>query len=977
MKPTKVFLLIGLLFLSLSVKANNGLRSPDGIWAREQNQPMNTTLSKSPSTHPSNRFLENTLFSANIDLLKQSLSQAPGLQKKKLGQSGALLSLPLSDGSFISVDAYQYSMMAPKLEQNFPDIKTYKVFHPETQKLLGHIDLTPRGFHGMIQSEDGVIYIDPLRSTSNTTKNNITHQYRSFKLKNQSIHQCTLLKENETGQTLTNTHQTLARQNGNVLKKYRIAVMTTGEYAAAVSLDPENPSISDAQAAIVTAINRINQIYTRDFAIQLDLVANNHNLIFLDGSNDPFNGNADHDINIITEEINKIISSEDYDLGHLFTVNGGGLAFFRSVCNNNIKGGALTGVNEIELESDAFYIDYVAHELGHQFGANHTFNGVTVTCGGNRNASTAYEPGSGSTIMAYAGICGAQNLQLSVDSYFHAGTIQEVLDFVESGNGSCFYESTVTGDNLPTVDAGSNYQIPARTPFMLTANANDIDGSEILYTWEQMDTGAASSSLIEMNTDDGTRPLFRSFFGSSSPTRFFPKFEQVLAQNIESTPGETLPTTNRILNFRITVRSDESGMDSDNQKVFINAAAGAFNVLEPQQDTYHFESDTMTVLWDVAGTTEEPVSCSYVDILLATDTSAGFDSFKELSSNLENNGNAMITLPAGLSSTARILVRCSNNIFYNVNEGNFNIVDSSNTLISIHSNTPELKEGNEGYKSFVFIISRSGDISSTSTVEFSISGFGENPANDEDFSNNQIMRGVIHFANNETDKNLEVYIKGDTNFERDEWFVVTLSNTTGGLIATKSAYAIILNDDKEEELLEGNPEGSKKKNGGSLNIIFISVLLLSGFINTLYRHNKYLPVLVLCIAISNCSQQQVTESSDSIKKTKVESLLQTDNLHPQIQSLLWLNTAEADADFKKDLQNSVPKYWAYYSRQGIQLPGLNSEQSASVSEEQYQFQDGMGDVVFSEAHLELRKKFLIYAASYNLLLYQNLHNEKN
>lgn len=195
MKPSKILLILSLLLLPSSLIAGDKFRSNDGIWTREQNLPTNTALPTSlakttnTSTYSSNPYLESNLFSGDIDLLKQVLSQAPRLQQKQLGFSGALLSVPLSDGSFIDAQAYQYSMMAPELEQNFPDIKTYKVFHPETRKLLGHIDLTPRGFHGMIQSEEGVIYIDPARSTSSSKKNKSTHQYRSFKLKTRGIHQ--------------------------------------------------------------------------------------------------------------------------------------------------------------------------------------------------------------------------------------------------------------------------------------------------------------------------------------------------------------------------------------------------------------------------------------------------------------------------------------------------------------------------------------------------------------------------------------------------------------------------------------------------------------------------------------------------------------------------------------------------------------------------------------------------------------------
>jgi hypothetical protein len=422
---------INLLFSTLTFAANP-LQSSDVIW-RQENSTQQKTLAWSAGTDEE-FFAENSFFSADILLLIQTLSQAPDIEQKELNLSGTPLSIPLPNGQFLYLHAYRYQMMAPELAKAFPDIQTYKLFNSDNTNLVGHIDITPRGFHGMIQTEQGIVYIDPVASERNV----IPQHYRVFRIKNKAAQQCTLIKEESSGEIFSTQNNILARQNGALLRKYRLAVMTTGEYAAAVSSDSLNPSRSETLAAIVTAINRVNQIYTRDFAIQLDLVANNDSLIFLNGTTDPFNGNATHDINIITSEINNIIGSSSYDIGHLFTVNGGGLAYFKSTCNNSIKGGALTGVNANNLKSDAFYVDYVAHEIGHQFGANHTFNGTTGACGGNRNASTAYEPGSGSTIMAYAGICGAENLQFESDPYFHAGSIEEVLNLSREAKAPAF-----------------------------------------------------------------------------------------------------------------------------------------------------------------------------------------------------------------------------------------------------------------------------------------------------------------------------------------------------------------------------------------------------------------------------------------------------------------------------------------------------------------------------------------------------------
>ena len=132
--------------------------------------------------------------------------------------------------------------------------------------------------------------------------------------------------------------------------------------------------------------------------------------------------------------LGQIIGASNYDVGHIAMGNSGGGVANLGVVGGNNKAGGCTGL--ATPIGDYFAVDYVAHEMGHQFAGNHTFNGTQVNCGGNRSGQTSVEPGSGSSIMAYAGICGQDNIQPHSDPYWVPKSYEEIL-------------ALVTGDRAP------------------------------------------------------------------------------------------------------------------------------------------------------------------------------------------------------------------------------------------------------------------------------------------------------------------------------------------------------------------------------------------------------------------------------------------------------------------------------------------------------------------------------------------------
>lgn len=612
---------------------------------------------------------------ANIDDLRSLLLS---------DAESVLVALPLPNGEFTRFTLVPVKVMADGLAKKYPNTRTFAGRALDNPSDTGRFDITPNGFHGMFYYGGERIFVEPEnvyiknQATLKSSKekrifNKRNSEYQSYsdvdnRLASKLTHKFHPPKQMKSHRSKSQNYQTnranKAIDSQSTMKTYRIAIAAAAEYT-----EFNGDTVDSAMAEIITLVNRLNQVYQHDLAIKLELVENNDLLIFTNSDTDPYNNDSD-DGEINTEVIDDIIGSENYDIGHVVNTDGGGLAVLGGVCNSVYKGDGVTG--DSSPTNDAFYIDYVAHEIGHQFGANHTFNGSAGACEGNRVIDSAYEVGSGSTIMSYAGICDDQNLQLHSDAFFHARSIDQIRDNIQGGQGSECGVETGTPNNTAVVDAGLDYTIPAQTPFKLSGSAQDSDGDSLSYSWQQFDLGNASSSLLEQ-IDDGTRPLFRAFSPSTDVSRYFPQLTDVL--NGSSTIGESLPTTNRELNFRLMVFDDEGGVSFDETKLTVIDTGEAFSLNTPLLgDTWTNGSNLIS--WQVAGTDIAPINCSTVDILLSRDNGDNFDI--TLASGVVNNGSADIDIDSFCSDnintvSARVKLVCSNNVFYTINEGVFGI----------------------------------------------------------------------------------------------------------------------------------------------------------------------------------------------------------------------------------------------------------------------------------------------------------------
>ena len=690
MKPNRYFR-IAMFILVLAVSIGTGIAASgaDGnVWTRVDRSDLPRRGIDGPALPE-----RYETFRLNRAALEAVLRDAP---EEFTTREREIFAMPMPDGSLSRFEFEHSLVVEPGLLKKYPELgATYRGRGIDDPTATVRFDFLSGGFHAMVLSANGTVMIDPYSKSD--TENYVT--YFKGELPDAAKFKCevgdrsfgSLLNDSLTDAESVLPGYAPEVVSGTQLRTYRLALAADNEYAVAAG----GNTIAGTLAAQVLIMNRVNGVYERDLGIHMNMVANNDLIVFAGdnvscggvctAASDPYTNNSGSAM--LSENqgaINAVIGAANYDIGHVFSTGGGGVAFLGVTCGGS-KAGGVTGLSN--PVGDAFAIDYVAHEMGHQWGANHTFNGAVSNCsGGNRSGSSAYETGSGISIMAYAGICGNQDLDRHSIDTFHIKSLEAIVAYSQTGNGNTCSVTTPSGNALPNVSVvGGPFNIPKQTPFSLTATGNDPDGDTLTYDWQEYDLGTSTTTVP--NTDStGQRPILRPYSPTVSSVRTFPSLTYILNNaNVppatydcgRATPclvGELLPQVGRTMTFQVVARDNHpgtGGISTATASVVVDGGSGPFAVTSPNTNVSYIGGSIQTISWDVSGTAGSPVNASNVTISFSSDGGNTFPVV--LSAGTPNDGNEVVNIPNIPTANARIKIEAVGNIFFDISDSNFTV----------------------------------------------------------------------------------------------------------------------------------------------------------------------------------------------------------------------------------------------------------------------------------------------------------------
>ncbi|SEW20327.1 reprolysin-like metallopeptidase [Luteibacter sp. 329MFSha] len=627
---------------------------------------VSTTAARAADTDMPSRYRSVILDRAGLAATRSARGAAP-----------ARLELPLPDGGQTVFELEDANVLPASLAAKYPNLRSLKGKDAAGRQV--RLDIARDGVHAIVRDEAGDWMLRPESAGGSRAKGADRH----IVFRRADAPMSTWTENAGIGSAATIApgaapfRRGAAPEGTPVLRTFRLAMTATSSYTAKMG-----GTIEDGLAGIVRTVNRVNAIFENDLGVHFVLAENNDRLVFPNKALDPFElaapgaGLSDFDAANMNVLVTREKLGEDaFDVGHLLDGrrDAGVAGQIGNTCMpwsgdearlHQAKAAGMTG--SAHPFGDAFHVDFVAHELGHQFGAHHTFNGCT---GDHEDTDSNVEPGSGSTIMGYAGICPRNNLQAHSDPYFHAASIEQIGTWLDGIGGECAATRPNTAP-VPVIDTtGWNKPVlvPAQTPLRLQAVASFADPrANITYTFEQMDRGPlqpADEDLVDLRRG----ALFRSRPPQARGEQTFPAMD-VLLGNEPAGLGDALPQYDRNLHFRLTARDNRdhrSHVVSADRTVRVVDTGEAFAIEAPAAGTVLRRGKARQVRWNVAGTAVAPIGCPKVDIDLSVDGGKTFLA-TPLAVAVANKGRATVTLPAEMTPTrnARLRVECADGRFF-------------------------------------------------------------------------------------------------------------------------------------------------------------------------------------------------------------------------------------------------------------------------------------------------------------------------
>ena len=681
-----------LLLILLTLSFGQIIAQTSSVW-----QVIDASRMSELKRNRANNVCEGELyFSINFNAFKQSLANA---KDKFSNLPGVVVSIPNLDGQLETYQVWENSNFEPALQQRFPDIRSYVGKGLTDKYATINFSISPQGIQTMVfRADTGTEFIEGYDKESTV-----------YVLFNSSKRISGRLPFNCSTNDVSLANDLSGKFNNTVMsdqknyKTFRLALSCTAEYSNYFGAT-SSAKVALVMAAMNNTMTRVNGVMEKDLAVHLNIINSNDLVIYYNRTSDPYSAAAAGSAGAWNDELmnnlHATLGDAAFDIGHLFGASGGGgnAGCIGCVCTNvlltggdatsSYKGAGFTSPSDGIPKGDTFDIDYVVHEMGHQLGANHTF---TYNFEG---SGVQVEPGSGSSIMGYAGVADngtvpAFNVQQHSDAMYCYKSINQIQLNLKASNANCAVTTSLIGVNAtPTVTvAGASFTIPKSTAFKLTATGNDDDADDVLtYSWEQNNVGTSTTTRNNSRVFGAktTGPNFRIFPASSSPARYFPQMSKILSGNIVITTGddtnwESCSSVAKTMNFVVNVRDNHPGMGQTISKattIIVDATAGPLAVTSQSITGISYASGSVqTVTWNVANTAALTGGAN-VNILLTTDNGV---TFTTLASGVPNNGSASVTLPnlPVAKTTCRFMVMASANVFLAVNSKNFTIQASS------------------------------------------------------------------------------------------------------------------------------------------------------------------------------------------------------------------------------------------------------------------------------------------------------------